>query len=204
MTTTRIILVRHGETGWNVARRLQGQVDVPLSPVGRHQVAALRPVIDHLRPDFVVTSGLRRAGETAEALGLAVDVGEPDLNECHLGDWEGVESAHLRAAGPDYALWRVGRYDPPGAETHAEFRARISRGFWSVVATARARESATVCMVTHGGVVRGLLHTLIGLDPALAVPSHPASVTLLDVTGEHAQLRLYNCTGDLPLGDPSD
>lgn len=202
--TLRVVLVRHGETDWNVARRLQGQVDIELSPVGRQQVSRLQPVIDHLSPDYVATSGLRRAMDTADVLRLPVDARYTQLNECHLGDWEGLASAELKQAGPEYTLWRTGRFDPPGAESHTAFRERIAAGFWTVVNDARSHGAHTVCIVTHGGVVRGLLSMLVGLDPAASVPSHPASVTILDVTGDDAKLRLYNYAGDLPLGDPSD
>lgn len=198
----RVILIRHGETEWNQARRLQGQVDIPLSPAGRDQVSLLRPLLRHLAPTFVVTSGLSRTADTADVLGLQVDCTEPRLNEAHLGEWEGVSSAALKAAGPEYVAWRAGGFDPPGSETHEIFRARIREGFDAVVAGAATH--STVAVITHGGVVRGLLAQLVGLDPVRAVPSHPASVTLLDVDGDEVKLRLYNYAGDLPLGDPAD
>ena len=198
----RVILIRHGETEWNQARRLQGQVDIPLSPAGKGQVALLRPLIQHLAPTHVVISALSRAADTADVLGLQVNGTEPRLNEAHLGEWEGVSSAELKAAGPEYAAWRAGRFDPPGAEPHEIFRTRIREGFDAVVAGAASHD--TVAIITHGGVVRGLLAQLVGLDPARAVPSHPASVTLLDVNGDEVKLRLYNYAGDLPLGDPAD
>ena len=72
----RLLLVRHGETEWNAARRLQGQADIALSDRGRDQARRLRPVIEALRPDRVVTSDLLRAAETFVDL-VAVTLGVP-------------------------------------------------------------------------------------------------------------------------------
>lgn len=209
----RLILVRHGETQWNGERRLQGQQDIGLSAAGREQVGALRGAVAHLGPHRVVTSGLRRAQETAEVLGFTPDACDPRLNEAFLGEWEGRYSADIRAAdAQQYADWRAGKYRPPGAEGFGEMADRVIAGVQSAVAEASAAGADTLMVVAHGGPVRALLQATVGLDPERTVPSHPASLSLLDVdpeaaclrTAGAARLRLFNYSPAMSPLDPPD
>lgn len=217
----RILLVRHGETDWNGARRLQGQRDIALSQTGRAQVAALRGTIADAAPERVVVSGLCRARETAEVLGLTVHRADRRFNEAHLGDWEGRSSADIRAEDPQcYADWRAGLHRPPGAEGFEDLTSRVLEGMRTVVDEAQDSGARTLLIVTHGGPIRALLRAVVGLDPRSAVPSHPASLTVLDVEGGagalpagpdvvahtdgSVRLRLYNYSPALSRLDPSD
>lgn len=209
----RLILVRHGETEWNGQRRLQGQQDIGLSAAGREQAAALRSAISHLAPGHVVVSGLRRAQETAEVLGYAAQAGDPRLNEAFLGEWEGRHSADIRAADEQmYADWRAGKYRPPGAEGFAEMTDRVVDGVQAAVAEAAAAGADTLMIVAHGGPVRAFLQAAVGLDPERTVPSHPASLSLVDVdpaaeslrTAGAVKLRLFNYSPAMSPLDPPD
>ena len=217
----RILLVRHGETDWNGARRLQGQRDIALSETGRAQVAALRGTIADAAPEHVVVSGLSRARESAEVLGQPVHRADPRFNEARLGDWEGRSSIEIRAEHQQcYADWRAGLHRPPGAESFEELTARAVDGLCAAVGHAQDAGARTVLVVTHGGPIRALLREVVGLDPRSAVPSHPASLTVLDVDGGPGalrsartdpapavgavRLRLYNYSPALSRLDPSD
>ncbi|MES8151672.1 histidine phosphatase family protein, partial [Cutibacterium acnes] len=68
---TRLVLVRHGRTSYNVQGRLQGRLDIDLDEVGRRQVAATAPVIAAMEPAAVLSSPLQRARHTAEAIASA-------------------------------------------------------------------------------------------------------------------------------------
>ena len=123
MESTRILLVRHGETDWNASGRIQGHSDTPLNAAGRQQAqrAAQRLAPEPVRALY--SSDLARAFETAtiigEPLGLTV-VTSPRLRERQYGAWEGLTSAEIQARYPEqFAMWRARSTDfaPPQGET---------------------------------------------------------------------------------------
>ena len=104
--TTRIVLVRHGETEFNAEGRLQGQTDIPLSAVGIAQAEAVGPVIAGMNPVAIVSSPLMRARVTAETIGrvAGVEVGVDErLKEVDVGQWAGQTVLDLHRNDPDYA-----------------------------------------------------------------------------------------------------
>ncbi|WP_217915786.1 histidine phosphatase family protein [Miltoncostaea marina] len=175
----RLILVRHGQSEWNAAGRLQGAADPPLSGVGRRQAEALRPLVAALRPDLAVSSDLRRARETLALLGLAVPELPPDarLREADLGDWTARLPVELGPADRQaFARWRLGHGAPPGGEPWRATRARVAAALADLAASGARR----VVAVTHGGPVRAACQELAGLDPEHLVPVRNASVTVLE------------------------
>ncbi len=157
-----ILLARHGETEWNRERRFQGQLDVPLSDVGREQARDLARLVEGEGLRRVVASPLVRARETAEIVGaqLGLDVDLDDrLKEIDVGDWErrlkdDVERedpetwAAFRAAGED---WRF-----PGGESLQEQQDRVVDALVDVT-QAGVLPALLVC---HRGVIRcALAHT---------------------------------------------
>src|SRR5436190_9976960 len=92
---TTLLLVRHGETDWNAAGRLQGHTDRPLSDYGREQARRLASELTGEEFDAIYSSDLARARETAEIVGAELDlpvVLDPDLREKDWGNWEGLTS----------------------------------------------------------------------------------------------------------------
>jgi broad specificity phosphatase PhoE len=154
---TRLILVRHGETDWNLEGRWQGQSDVPLNHRGLEQAAHLAHDLARDYPiDAIYTSDLSRARRTAEA--IAVETGRPvhvdsRLRESNLGEWEGLpihiiqdkykDLFHRRLLDP----WTVA---PPGGETASEVRRRVAAALADIAAR---YPSQTVVVVTHGFVL---------------------------------------------------
>lgn len=196
----RLILVRHGETEWNAARRLQGQTDIALSDHGRAQARALAPHVAVLAPDQAATSDLMRARETSALLGFAAAQPMSALREQSLGDWSGREISALMAAVPeDYRNWRAGTYTPPGGETWAEFRNRIASALHGLMQGAGA-----VTLVTcHGGVIRAALDALLDLPPSRLIPVGPASMTLIAHDSLNFRLEGFNLApGRLDLTAP--
>ena len=193
-----ILLIRHGETLWNIERRLQGQTDIPLSDTGRAQAQALAALVKRYDVRQVTTSGLARAQDTARELGFHTFTADPQLNECYLGQWEGQYAADIRSTqGADYKAWRAGDFDPPGAETLVDFRARVLCGVDAAVGRGLAAHSAdspvpAIAIVMHGGVIRAALRALVGLEPSQVVAPHPASLTVLRLDGEKLLLESYN------------
>jgi probable phosphoglycerate mutase len=153
-TTTTILLIRHGETAWNAERRIQGQLDVPLSPLGETQARLLGGRLKSIRPDAAYTSDSARSARTAEIAlegsGLAA-VPTPALRECGFGRWEGLVWPEIEKSFPEEA--RRFRDDPaahgaPGGETWNQMQARV---FQKVREIARAHPGGAVAVFTHGG-----------------------------------------------------
>lgn len=121
MESTRILLVRHGETDWNAAGRIQGHSDTPLNAAGRLQArrAAQRLAREPIRALY--SSDLARAFETATIIGVPLGltvVVSPQLRERRYGEWEGLTSAEIQAHYPEqFASWRARFTDfaPPKA-----------------------------------------------------------------------------------------
>ena len=103
MTVRRLVMLRHGQTEYNAGSRMQGQLDTELSELGRDQAVAAAEVLAKRQPLLIVSSDLRRALDTAMALGersgLPVEV-DTRLRETHLGDWQGMTHLEVDAAAP--------------------------------------------------------------------------------------------------------
>lgn len=148
--TTRLILVRHGETAANVAGRMQGRGDDPLTERGRQQVQAVARRLQQEQPAIaaIYTSPLLRARATAQGIGGALGL-EPQirdgLQEMDLGTLEGVSPAELAAGTP-------GNIDVayPGGESARAFVERIMDTLYGIVA---AHPGSTIVAVSHGGVI---------------------------------------------------
>src|SRR5919108_2705992 len=130
MDTTRIILVRHGETDWNATGRIQGHSDTPLNAVGREQAQRVAQRLASESVRALYSSDLARAFETAtiigQTLGLSV-VTSPRLRERQYGAWEGLTSAEIQSRYPEqFAAWRARSTDfaPPQGETRSQLLTR--------------------------------------------------------------------------------
>src|SRR4051794_30579029 len=119
MRVRRLVMLRHGQTGYNAGSRMQGQLDTELSDLGRDQAVAAAEVLAKRQPLVIMSSDLRRALDTAVALGersgmpVLVDT---RLRETHLGDWQGMTHLEVDAAAPGARLaWRDdARWAPHG------------------------------------------------------------------------------------------
>ena len=107
----RILLARHGETPWNAEGRYQGQIDIPLSPIGEAQAQALGARLASVDITRAVASPLSRAQLTAQ-LALGADRAgmlqtEPDLQEIAHGEWEGLLASEINEKDPSrLKAWR--------------------------------------------------------------------------------------------------
>lgn len=166
MSAPLLYYIRHGETDWNVAWRLQGQRDIPINARGRVQASRCgeilrdllaRDAIDPAQLDFV-SSPLGRARETMElartAAGLAAGGYRQDarLAEISFGRWEGFTIAELRRGSPDAVEQRERDkwgFAPPEGESYATMSIRIREWY-----DALTRDTVAVA---HGGTLRGLV-----------------------------------------------
>lgn len=166
---TRVLLIRHGETDWNVQTRLQGHTDIPLNATGRWQAGRLRAALQGETLDAVYSSDLQRALHTAQAVAEATGAPlrpEPALRERGFGCFEGLTYAEVEARWPaDARRWRLREpgFGPAGGENLIDFHARC------IAAAARlaaAHPGGSIALVAHGGVLDSLYRaaTRVALD----------------------------------------
>jgi broad specificity phosphatase PhoE len=165
----RAILIRHAQTVWNATGRAQGQADPELSDTGWRQCDQVAQRLEPVIIQSLWSSDLRRARDTARAIaqrhqGLEVEL-DPGLREIDLGQWEGADRDNLQSHWPDlYSAWQQRpSWDlVPGGEGSEAFKARVMRCFGRIVAT--SADDHTVAVVTHIGVIRTLLATIVGAN----------------------------------------
>jgi glucosyl-3-phosphoglycerate phosphatase len=174
-------MLRHGQTEYNAGSRMQGQLDTDLTDLGREQAAAAAAVLAKRRPRRIVSSDLRRALDTAVALGdrsgVAVEV-DPRLRETHLGDWQGMTHLEVDAVAPGARLaWRDdARWAPHGGESRVDVAQRSRPLVDEILAADRDwgagepdQADRPVVLVAHGGLIAALTADLL----ALAVDTWP-------------------------------
>jgi broad specificity phosphatase PhoE len=155
-----VLLIRHAETEWSLARRHTGRTDLPLTESGRQRARALAPRLAARRYARVLVSPLRRAQETCELCGLAAGAQTlPQLAEWDYGDYEGLTSAQIEARRPGWSLWRDGC---PGGESAAQVATRVDE----VIASLDAVDGA-VAIFAHGHVLRVLAARWLQAEPQL-------------------------------------
>jgi len=160
------VLWRHGRTRWNLEERFQGHTDVELDETGVAQAERAARLLAALNPVAIVSSDLRRARDTAEALAriAAVAVKEdPRLRETYGGTWQGRTVAEIRAMDHQaYDQWRSGADVPAGgAETRTDVALRVRTAILDALEEVPPGE--TLVVVTHGGSARGAIGSLLDL-----------------------------------------
>lgn len=162
---TRLVVVRHGETDWNVAQRIQGHTDIPLNATGRRQAAQAASVLAGEGLAAVYSSDLARAHETASAIaqaaGLAV-VADAALRERAFGHFEGVPFRELEQRHPEQVRrWRDRDPDfgPAGGEVLRDFYARAVAAALRIAAR---HPGEAIALVAHGGVLDCLYRAATG------------------------------------------
>ncbi|HEX4780311.1 MAG TPA: histidine phosphatase family protein [Usitatibacter sp.] len=170
---TRFIVVRHGQTHWNVEARIQGQGDSDLTDEGVAQAEAIGARLAGEPIDVVVASDLGRALETARRIvkrtGHAIAT-DARLRERNFGRGEGMTYEEVDRAYPG-AFARVRDVDPdfvvPGGESRRQFHERVCTAFDAIAAEHAGK---TVLVVTHGGVLATFYRHIHAIDLGVAHP----------------------------------
>jgi phosphoserine phosphatase len=193
-----VLLVRHGETFWNVGEIFRGRADVGLNETGREQAGL---VAEHLRDspiEAVYSSPLKRALHTAQAIaalhGLDVIV-SAGLNDLNFGDWEGKSVNVVKQSYPrQFEMWeqKPETVTLPGGETLGQVRERAL----GAVSAALALHQGAVVLVSHRVVHKLLILALLGLDDSRFwnVTVDPCSVTVFKHTNGRFVLTRHNDT----------
>ena len=191
---TLITLVRHGQTDWNLARRIQGSTDIPLNETGRADARTAAEALGESTHHAIYASPLVRASENAEIIAARLGLDAPELvpgvREREFGEGEGIlVSEYIER----YGDWTS---PVPGAETLDDVAVRALQAIDDIARDARRRSAPfaeSVIVVAHGGVIRALIdHVSGGTLPrtgdviangsAHRFEAAPGSLRLLDQT----------------------
>ena len=174
----RIWLVRHGQTAWNEQGRFCGHTDISLSTRGRRQARKLASYLQHMPISAIYCSDLSRARETAEIIVAKIAsrscresasvslsptiIISPTWREINFGAWEGLTYDEIAASFADQLGFFSDpeHYAPPQGEMLTEVLQRVMPALQKIV---RHKHDEAVVLVSHGGVLRGLLCTLLGM-----------------------------------------
>lgn len=163
----QLVLVRHGQSIWNLENRFTGWVDVPLTDAGREEAQRAGKKLGRMRLDVAYTSALKRAQQTLDiilrASGLEMPViSDPALNERHYGDLQGLNKAETAKKFGDeqVKIWRRS-YDvpPPNGESLADTAAR-TLPFFERCILGDIRLGKNVLVVAHGNSNRSIVMQL--------------------------------------------
>jgi len=198
---TELILVRHGETEWNVAEVFRGQADIDLSETGRKQAGLLATYLSTAAIEAIYSSPLKRARQTAEAIAkphkLEVSV-ESDLIDLNFGKWQGLSHEEVKEKYGDlYATWLIHpeQVRMPGGETLDDVRKRVTRFRDKVI----EKHRGTIVIVGHRVVNKVMLCALLGLDNLhfWKIRQDTCGISVLNYQNERFILTRHNDTSFL-------
>lgn len=201
---TRFIVVRHGETEWNLESRIQGHSDSALTPAGLAQAEALARRLARESFDRLFSSDLGRARETARIIGArtghAVWV-DPRLRERAFGVAEGLTYGELDHQFPD-AFSKVRETDPdfviPGGESRRQHYERVGGAFESL---SREHAGLRLAVVCHGGVLAALYRRIhaLGIATPRPIPIPNASFNAIRFDGAAWTVEAWGDTDHLAV-----
>jgi broad specificity phosphatase PhoE len=201
--TTTLILIRHGETDWNLNKRYCGFRDVGLNRKGRAQARLLkkRLAADKVKIEKIYVSDRRRAIETARVLfgrkRLKIVRG---LKEMNFGALEGLtHDEAMDNHGTAYTRWIKDpfRYHVPRGEKLNSFRKRASGAFKDIIRKSRGKSVAVVC---HGGTISAFLTYIYKSKDFWRTIPGSTSLSIVEFKKGKPALRIMNCTKHLKNG----
>lgn len=199
LETSRLVIVRHGQTAANTGRLLHGLTDLPLDETGERQAQQVaHRIANEIEAHALISSPLARARATAMAIssltGLSIDE-RPELREMHFGDLEGLPIDRLQLDHPEIASQAMDPHNLtlqwPNGDHIAEFYRRSRETFASIAAEHNGK---TVVVVAHGGVIGGYLRAVAG-EPLNAWQSfglRNCALSIVDITNGVPRVTVSN------------
>ncbi len=194
---TRIILVRHGQTVWNIELKYQGHADIDLSSVGIEQADQVAARLAGLKPAAIYSSDLTRAFRTAEIIaakhGLPV-VKMPDLREVNFGEWEGKNYESINSQWPALMgklFTHPDEIEIPGGET---FQALQTRAMKAIDQMVIRHPEETVFAVSHGAAIRSILCAILHMPLKYLwnIKQDNTAVNIIEIYPKRAIVSLVN------------
>ncbi len=199
----RIILIRHGETDWNLERRIQGgSSNPPLNAKGREQAESLAQRLEEEEIQAIYSSPLQRGLDTARVIARyhKIEVAiEPSLREIEAGELEGVTLAELGRHFSELLIQNAGdNIFPrvPGGESLPEVQ---QRGWGAVQSLAEKHPDGALVLVSHYFVILSIICLVLGLplSQISRLRLGTGSISIINLDGHEARLELFNETGYL-------
>jgi len=162
--STKIYLIRHAEAEGNLYRRVHGHFDSNITELGLRQIKALRDRFAEVHVDALYSSDLVRAQSTARAIGVARGMETqttPRLREVNMGRWEDLTWATLERDEAEQLAFYA--RDPARWEVGEPYKEKVQRISGVVRELAEKHPEETICIVSHGCMIRTLLGTIMGL-----------------------------------------
>ena len=179
-----VLIVRHGETEWNVQGRRQGQFDSPLTQAGRSSAQQVSVLLSELDPDALFSSPLGRAWSTALIIDTALGLGvrsEGGLSEIDHGDLAGLTNDEIEESHPGLLAERQSCHQSwrfPGGESYADGDLRAAAALSRIETTFTRRP----VLVTHEMIARMLVRNLLELSVDEALNRSFTQGTVYQVT----------------------
>ncbi|MCT4604955.1 MAG: histidine phosphatase family protein [Marinisporobacter sp.] len=164
---TKLYLVRHGQTKWNIESRAQGSKNVELTDEGRNQAILLAERMKNYRIDAIYSSDLDRAYETAKILGntLNIEVKKIDgLREMSFGEWEGLTNEEIQKDYKEhYTVWRNDPHKAniPGGEKLLDVQ---KRGLAAIYRIVKENKNKNIIVVSHGVTIKSIILGVMDID----------------------------------------
>jgi len=201
-------LVRHGRTEWNEAAIFRGKLDIPLDEVGQRQANLAKQVLSREDINYIISSPLKRARETAEIIAQAFPGVEVQIDErvgdIDVGEWAGVSLAEVQRKFPeDYRMWVEAPHKMkfPGGESLKDVQ---EKAWEAVMSCIWLLDKGGVLLVSHRVILKTIILKAVGagLDGFWKIRLDTASVSVMEYNGVHWVLTKMNDTSH--LGTPTD
>ncbi|MGI6091390.1 MAG: alpha-ribazole phosphatase [Veillonellaceae bacterium] len=199
---TKIILVRHGQTLWNVEMKYQGQTDIALTEKGLEQAQMVAKRLANESISAIYSSDLSRAFATAEIIAAKHNlqvIGVPELREISFGDWEGLTYTNINSGWPqimDKLFTCPDEVTIPGGESFPQLRERASKALAKIAAN---HKDQNIVVVAHGGTIRTLICAALNihLNYVWNIRQDNTAVSILDYYDNRIMVSLLNDTSHL-------
>lgn len=189
----KLYIIRHGQTDWNIAKKIQGRQDIPLNERGRYQAGCLKKAMENRPVTAVFSSPQIRAMETAKAVALSSGsavIPVKDLMEINYGSWEGkTEEELLQEDRALYEAWwsHPAETAPPGGESISQVNERCQKA-WKEI---KPQLTGDAAIVAHGGLLAHFMEQLLGSESvAASTVAHNASITTIEYEPETERFTL--------------
>jgi alpha-ribazole phosphatase len=199
---TKIFLIRHGQTKWNVLGRYQGQSDIELSELGLEQAKLLAAGFPETNISAVYASDLQRAYHTAacvaDVFGLKVQA-RKGLREIDFGDWEGKTYKEIAASWPDAGKTFFSNPEKTVIPAGESFAAVQERGMASLQEIVKAHPGENVVVAAHGAIIRTILAEALHmpLQYLWSIRQDNTAINIIQYDDEHRLVELLNSTAHL-------
>ena len=186
----KIFLVRHGESKWNVLKKIQGQQDVPLTDRGKIQAYQIGDRLLSEKIDSIYSSDLKRAYDTATIIGkkLQIDVNPmTELREINFGQWEGASYDKIYSTNhKEIILWRKApeKLNIDGIESLKKLQLRAMSAVNKII---NSETGNNILIVSHSATLKTIILGLLNIDLA-----NFKNLTLDNVSLTIVEFRNYN------------